>query len=271
MTTTIDVDDTARFAARLQAAAEGERYAPNGVVVVPLLPLRQALLAVKAHAAPPKSELLALQSVRILPGDQDCHVVATDRITAALAAVPVEDNTMSELDPIDLAVDDVVKILAVFKMPADKDQWAEAFVRLTPHDNELTITDAGGLFDGQELTVPAHRATDYPDVPALIGSLLTSARASGTLPAQDRALGADTIPKLALATKTYDAHAYIQPTSADPKATHLVLVGPRFIGIASPVTPPDLTEASSTERDWVSPDAWRAAWAAALPRKAATA
>src|SRR5699024_5533233 len=117
----------------------------------------------------------------------------------ALAAVPVEDITMEDLDPIDLAVDDVVKILAVFKMPADKDQWPNAFVRLTPHGQELTITDAGGLFDGQELTVPAHRATDFPDIPAMIGALLTSARATGTVPTQDRALAGDTLPKLALA------------------------------------------------------------------------
>src|SRR5690606_8006489 len=131
---------------------------------------------------------------------------ATDRFTAALAAVPVEELTMEELDPIDLAVDDVVKLLAVFKMPADKDQWGDAFVRLTPHDHELTITDAGGLFDGQELTVPAHSSSDYPDVPALIGSLLASARRLGVWPSSDRALAATALAKFVVATKTYEEH-----------------------------------------------------------------
>jgi len=238
----------------------------RGSLTVPLLPLRQALLAVKPHAA--SRDLPTINAVRILPGGEHAHVVATDRYTVALAAVPVDDITLEELDPIDLAVDDVVKLLAVFKMPADKDQWSDAAVRITPGDHEVTITDAGGLFDGQELTLPAHGAADFPDLPALIGGMLTTARDCIAWPTNDRALSATALAKLAVAAKTYDQHAFVQPTSTDPKAAHLVLVGPRFIAIAMPVTPPDLTEASDDDEDWVMPDAWRSAWARALPRKA---
>lgn len=232
-------------------------------VTMPLLPFRQALLAVKPHAAGTKG-LPEFQTVRILPGARHCHLVATDQYTVALAAVGTADLAMTELDPIDLHVDDVAKVLAVFKMPADKELWPGCTIRLETHDGEVSFIDAGGLFDGQELTVPMRTQSKYPDLPTLLARHLIKARALAYPPESDRGLPASAVVKLQAAVKTFDEPVWLQPTSADPKASFLALVGETFLALIHPATPPDVDD-DDPAADW-RPDRWRAAWAEHLPR-----
>lgn len=191
--------------------------------VVPLLELRQALLAVRVHADP-KSDTFAF--VRLLPGE-DLAVMATDRFSCALARVRVDDHVDGDADPVDLALDDVAKVLAVFKMPGDKAEWPDAVLRITRGRQDVTFSDAGGLFDGQSLTVTAH---DVDGIPDLRDFLATHLAAAPTDPDRDtlHGLGVQLAAKVATATKTYTEAAYAALHGVT-RPTWVVTVGPDFI------------------------------------------
>lgn len=191
--------------------------------VVPLLEFRQALLATRVHADP-KSDTFSF--VRLLPGD-DLAVMATDRFSAALARVRVDDHGDGDVSPVDLALDDVAKVLAVFRMPSDKAEWAEAALRVTREGHDVTFSDAGGLFDGQSLTVTAHDVDGIPDLRSFLAQHLGAAP---TEPDRDslHGLGIRLAQKVAVATKTYTEAAYAALHGASRPAW-VVTVGPDFI------------------------------------------
>lgn len=81
--------------------------------VVDTRDVRQALNAVLPHAAK-VAVIPELCHVRLLPGPQNLEVSATDRTTIGFAIVAILDLFDGELDPIDLHVDDVRKVLSVF-------------------------------------------------------------------------------------------------------------------------------------------------------------
>ena len=233
-------------------------------ITVPLLKLRQALMAVKPHAGGSK-DLPTFRTVRLIPGPDRLFVTATDRRTIALADVPVESCTMGVLDPIDLDPEHVVKILAVHKLTGDKDMWPEYTVRISRDEklHEVTITDTSGMLDGEALTVPtlAPDAT-YPETEALIGQAVRFAQKAQEGRAgliHDRGITEQAWVKIAAATKAYSETAWIQPHYG-ATGGHLILVGKRFAALAHPVTSRDDEELTD-----LTPANWRTRWASILP------
>jgi len=198
---------------------------------VPLLDLRTALLAVKPFADP-KDDDVAF--VRLDPLD-DLYVSATDKFAAALAVVPIEIRETDDADPITIAVGDVDKILAVFKMPSDKDQWGHAAVRLSPaHGDEVTIVDASGLFDGQSLTLPAY-SSEMADLRRVINGKLRGApyREGG-----DWALSQRAHQQFTTATKVYGQAGWVhlrQHGTRDPG--WVTTIGESFVAVATVIRP----------------------------------
>lgn len=188
--------------------------------MMPLMPFRAALAAVKPHAD---------DTVRFVPSDE-MHVVATDRISAVVARVEITEREDGECPVIEIRADDVPKLLAVFKPPKDKDARAEAMIRVRPvftvkppDDDALVATsqdgsaapvfmaevvfsDADGLFDGQSLSVPA-LTTDVPDVRSIIAGALSR---DPWLWEIEATLSHDFMGKLSAACKAYGAHAQLR-------------------------------------------------------------
>lgn len=223
--------------------------------VVPLFKLRQALLSVKVHA---DSGDDVLGVVRLLPGEH-LHVMATDRYTAAVAQVPITERLDDVADPIDLAVQDVDKVLAVFKMPTDKNQWEMASVHVDRHGQEVTFTDAGGLFEGQALTVQVWDSS-LPDLRPLIVARL---RSPLNIDGQDVGLGPRHAAKLVTAAKTYVYPAYLELRGHKAPA-FLVLVGPDFAAVAMPARPSIDPDRDPADADPDLPETWRAGWGRSL-------
>lgn len=218
---------------------------------VPLLDFRTALQSVKPFADP-KDDDVAF--VRLHPLD-DLYVSATDKYAAALAVVPIEIRETDDADPITIAVGDVDKILAVFKMPADKDMWGNAAVRISPaHGDEVTIVDASGLFDGQSLTLPAY-STEMTDLRRLVNGNL---RAAPYREGGDWALSQRAHQQFTTATKVYGQAGWVhlrQHGTRDPG--WVTTIGDQFIAVATAIRPErqDSTGArSAVER---ARDKWR--------------
>lgn len=220
---------------------------------VPLLALRQALLAVRAHADKPGEDLGV---VRLLPGARVLHVMATDRYSMALAKVPIESHADGELGQIDLTLDDVAKVLAVFKMPADKSMWPGASLRISRSGIEVTFADAGGLFDGQALTGTAYDVEKMPDVRPAIGSVMRSEILTPGERAQ-YALSAKAIVKLGVAAKTYAEPVWAALHRLRTSSTWVAICGSDFIAATTAVLG---RVASDTESRETPAEQWRRTW-----------
>lgn len=215
---------------------------------IPLFAFRQALLAIKPFADPKADDY---DIVRLHPADT-MHIYATDQFAAALAEVPITERDTDVADPIDIAVGDVEKVLAVFKMPTDKDQWGNAAVRISPaRSDEVTIVDASGLFEGQSLTLPAHQAT-VPDVRRMVNAWLRELeyREAGHWGASQRFLG-----QLNAASKTFGEPAYLHQREHRPTPWWVATIGDSFIAGAMPVKPDMYAETDTpmpvhTHRQW---------------------
>lgn len=219
---------------------------------LPLHPLRTALAAVKPFADPKQDDV---DVVRLHPGDV-MHVYATDGFAAALAAVPISERDTDLADPISFAVGDVEKILAVFKMPADRDRWGNAAVRVDPtQGDEVTITDASGLFDGNSLTLPAH-STGLPDVRRMANGWLRSPvyREGGDWGVSQRFLG-----QLNGAAKTYGHPPFLHQRDRVPAPWWVATIGSAFVAGAMPVSPEMFGETETPE-----PVMWRRKWSDGL-------
>lgn len=215
---------------------------------IPLFALRQALQAVKPFADAKDDEL---GYVRLHP-TTTLTVYATDRFAAALADVPITERDTDLAEPLDLAVGDVDKVLAVFKMPGDKDQWGNAAVQISPaRSDDVTIVDASGLFEGQSLTLPAHQAT-VPDVRRMVNAWLRELeyREAGHWGASQRFL-----MQLNAASKTFGEPAYLHQREHRPTPWWVATIGDSFIAGAMPVKPDMFGETDTplpvhTHRQW---------------------
>lgn len=128
---------------------------------------RAALISTVAHASNGKYYPF-LSRVRLDIGPVSINVLATDNQTVGWALVSVVSHIDPELEVIDIGVDDVEKILTVFKGRRTKGDEPEHTLCIETTEQEITITDASGLFDGEEsltvLRLPEEEK--FPDIPA---------------------------------------------------------------------------------------------------------
>ena len=129
--------------------------------------LRAALISTVAHASNGKFYPY-LSRVRLDVGPVNINVLATDNQTVAWAIVSVVSHIDPELEIIDIGIADVEKILTVFKGGRTKGDEPERTLCIETSEQEITITDASGLFAGEEsLTViRLPEEEKFPNIPA---------------------------------------------------------------------------------------------------------
>ncbi|QOH55227.1 hypothetical protein [Rhodococcus rhodochrous] len=228
--------------------------------------LRRACTAVAPHANP-KVEIL--DRVRFTIDPHNITLTATDGWTSGLAIVSVwesEDDIVPIPDDgviVDLAPEQIRKILSVFKAPADKGEEPEAILRIEVGDNYVKIADVSGLpgIDGQALELPRMDTyTGFPDVAHTISRIRCMPEAGMTTVH----MSPQVVSAFTSAAKTY-AHP-IQLTAHSESRTLSVVVGESFLGLLTPVKPTD--EDLARYLQWA--DAWdvRLPAADSLPRNA---
>jgi hypothetical protein len=227
-------------------------------VTVGTADLRQALKAVAPHAYAADSNSI-VHRVRCEIGPVNMTVTATNRVTAGHAIVSTvgtdSDENDGEQGVFDLSPTDAKAILALFrsgKGSKDDDEWGDT-LRLDVTDKHVIVTDTGGLFPGQSLSLLRFPVSkDFPDIPGLIGKALNKTRRK---PSEQLVVGGYFVKLFAAATTAYSARLVIEPTGAG--AVMVVHVGESFIGLLVPSRPDE-----DDERDLAD---WRRSWLARLP------
>lgn len=227
----------------------------TGYFTVGIADLSRGLRAVLPHVSTDET-FPTLCAMRLDRGPVNLTLAATDSRTAALALVDVvdwgDDPSDGTLGAFDLTVEDVKKILTLFKPP--KENPEEAVVRFDVDADSVTITDTSGLFPtGQSLRLPAlSPAGDFPDLYGLFGKTI-----------REPAVGAarlvtnhDFPRRFTEAGKAYGGAAIVlEPTGATTAI--VVRVREEFIGLWMPIR--------TTEDIDIELRQWSDAWMERLP------
>lgn len=216
--------------------------------------IRNALTSVAPHADP-DAKFPPLHRVHLAVDKVNLTVTATNRYTAAMSLVSVEDPDEQPEWSFDLSPTDVKEILALFRgAPFDDDEVGET-LELKVDEKHTTITDNSGLFDGKSLTLPRYPdESNFPEIQRLVAAAL--ARPAGT----SQRLVADG-KKVALfrsAARAYNQPLVLEPTGANTAL--LVSCGESFIGLVMPLR--------QDEENDLRHKAWRQAWEKRLPQVA---
>ncbi|WP_418345240.1 hypothetical protein [Rhodococcus pyridinivorans] len=217
--------------------------------------LRRACTAVVPHAHPKAEQL---RRVRVEIGEQNLTLTATDGWTSGLAIASVWETVDDPVGPdgelVDLAPDQVRKILSVFKAPADKNDEPEAMLQIETGDNYIKIADVSGLpgIDGQALELPRMETLDsFTDVAHTISRIRSLPH--GDLDTIN--LTPHVVSAFSAAAKVYGEP--IQITAHDESRSLSVVIGESFLGI--------LTPAHLSDEDRARREQWADSWDIRLP------
>lgn len=221
--------------------------------------LRRACTAVVPHAHPKAEQL---RRVRVEIDEQNLTLTATDGWTSGLAIASVWETVDDPAGPdgelVDLAPDQVRKILSVFKAPADKNDEPEAMLQIETGDNYIKIADVSGLpgIDGQALELPRMETLDsFPDVAHTISRIRSLPHGElDTVNLTPHVVAAFT------AAKAYGEP--IQITAHDESRSLSVVIGESFLGI--------LTPAQLSDEDRARREQWADSWDIRLPASDST-
>lgn len=238
------------------APGRGELMTPEVQLLVPTGDLLQALKAVTPFGL---ADIDSLDRVRLTAEDHVTYVQAADGYSAALALVstsalsrPVGHEGSVEFD---LTLDQARLIPAVFKLPKDKDEAMQAELRFDVTSEHVTVVDAGGMIDGQELILP--RAPTTAAAPRVLRLLATRIH-SAPAPHRDHppVLPAGHLSLLVAAARVYKSDVtleHIAPTKKGVRGTVLARVGESFLAQVVDVV---LADAVAAERgEWAQ--RWR--------------
>lgn len=219
---------------------------------------RRACTAVIKHAYP--KEHAVLNRVRMAIDKHNITLTASDGWTSGLAIASVWESE-NDLVPIpsegvlvDLAPDQIRKILAVFRAPKDKSEEPEAIIEIEVGDNYVKIADVSGLpgIDGQALELPRMDTVEsFPDVAHTISRIRHLPHA-----------GRDTIHLSPLVISAFSAaaNAYGEPISITGHAESRMLsvvVGESFLGALIPTM--------LSDEDKAKRELWDDSWEIRLP------
>lgn len=212
-------------------------------IEVGLSDLRAAVTAAAAHMAKPNAPGFddGLGVVRLQLTGHGLLVSATDRFTfaAALIEADVHDD---EADPIDLTPQSIKSLLTVF--PGPREALGESRVRIesrrdpgsadVPSEHPpstVTFTDAGGMFDGDSLTVTEYPSDGFPDVAVALRGLL--AQQGDDAPTLQ--VPADLLHRFQAAAKAFASPLVlraVRQADGGDRGVVLVAVGENFLGAA---------------------------------------
>ncbi len=228
--------------------------------------LRQALTSVGVHAST-DGELPDIARVRLTVGPDHVFVTATDRFTAALAHVSTWDHDGEPVEIVELLVDDVAKLLRIFKVHGkDEGDAPQYTLRIDIGDDEVTATDSSG-FDiiGRRFRMPRlETAVTLNAVPALFerahaGQIFLLDEATSMV------VSGKNLARFKVAAAVYDEPLGMETRAGKSKgsATVLIRCGESFLGLIVPRQLID--EEAARAREYAD------GWAARLPDLVAAA
>lgn len=191
---------------------------------------RGALISVLPHVSTDKDDVF-LTRVRVYVSPKHLVVAATDRFTAAMAWLPVDEST-GEVGCFDMTTTDVQQLLAVHRIPKE----GSYDLRLGHDGKHLRATDVSGLgFGGKSLRLEALSVDKtYPDVPNLISRVATSAdlAAGSVRDAQLNQVWGAGLARFTVAAKVFEEFLVVEAI-ARPRAV-LLSCGISFLGVLIP-------------------------------------
>lgn len=205
---------------------------------------RQALQAVVPHAHTKPEDWPELARVRCHIDRENLMTSATDRYTAALGLCSVwsEDSTASDVGMIDLSLEQIKKILAVFKLGGkassedDEPEWQLRIQLVASSDADsaslfVRFTDISGLIPGEQLEMPALPVDDQmPKLPETFArfaqtpaGVLDVFGITGTL-----------ISRFKVAAAVYNEPLLMTAMGSEGRSPMLVRCGDSFLGVVTP-------------------------------------
>lgn len=214
--------------------------------------MRSALLAALPHASgdvdSPHSRV-RVQMVRdaVVAEDDDAEqwvllVSACDGWTGGVSRVLVEVEQLAgfgdELLEVDLPLESVRDVLAVFKPPAGRDErqaWLSGDLRLAVSAAETTWEEAGPLIDGKQLTVPRlapmpEESTEYPDLPRVLVEYLGTSKPL----AKPSTVNPGLLARFVASAKAFGDYEVVLRHLDKPRG-YVVHVGTAFVGLLQTV------------------------------------
>lgn len=218
--------------------------------------LRSALKAVAPHADP-SPDFPPLHRVHLDIGKVNVTLSATNRYTAGVAIVSIEDPDDEPDLTLDLSPQDVKDVLSQFRGAPGKDEDDPGeLLRIEVDSKHVRFTDCSGLFDGKSLRLLRYPDEgNFPKVGKLIAGMLTRPVTGDPEQTRRLSVGGRYVKLFAAAAAAYDVPLNIEPTGAN--ASLVVSCGESFIGALMPV--------KQDEDSTAILDRWRAAWVDRLP------
>jgi hypothetical protein len=228
-------------------------------IVVGLADLRAALKAVVVHASNDPEDSLR-HRVRLTVGTENLTVSAISGSTAGLAIVSIEDNRDGELGALDLAPDEIKKLLGVH--PVNKKQPDRNVEIRTGLEGLVTVRDVSGLFGGDSFTFIGPGLHDrFPDLASTIGPLVhASARPHPAHGLDTLKLTLDVLRRFTASGSAYGWPLHFEDPSGTGRASLLVSCGESFLGLCARSQADSHADSEARQ--------WRDAWTGRLPRTA---
>lgn len=223
--------------------------------------LRQALTAVKEHACK-DADFPDIARVRLTIGSRHVFVTASDQSTCGLAVVSTWDHDGADTEIVELLVEDVDKLLRVFKTAGKdaSDEGPQYMLKLDIDDVEITITDVSGFgIVGHKLHIPRlETAVTLDAVPTMFRQAH-----SGQVVLLDETtrmlVSGKNLGRFKVAAATYADTLTLETRGGSTHRTALILVrcGESFLGLVVPRMPMEGEVERARE--------WAEGWTARLP------
>lgn len=224
--------------------------------------LRRALKSVAVHADP-NPDFPPLHRIRLAVDDVNVTLSATNRSTAALALVSIEDPSDGE-HSFDLSPKDVRDVLSQFvgraikqgyRPPEDDDDPGE-LLELVVDEKHVSVTDVSGLFPGKSLRLLRYPDdVNFPRIAKIVAGMLARPLWGPAMEAKRLSVGGKFVKLFNTASTAYAEPLILEPTGANGAV--IVSCGESFIGALMPVR---FDEAGTARLD-----DWRKNWVARLP------
>jgi hypothetical protein len=233
-------------------------------VLIPRGDTRSALAAALPHVGGDPDHVTSRVRLSFVAagGDPGVHLLvsAADGYSAAVSRVYLHEVVqLPALAVVDLPVQSVKDVLAVFKPPPGKDArqvWLAESFRLVVDDEDTTWEEAGQLLDGRSLTVPRlaplpDSETAYPDVPGVLVRTLASPLVEG----QAFAVSATLLARVVASAKAH-GEGRVDVAHHEPRRGRMFVwsAGPNLLGAVSPIRLDDDDRADERK----DRDAWAA-------------
>lgn len=239
-------------------------------LVVGTADLRQALTAVRPHASTDR-ETPDIARIRLTVDPQNLTITATDRFTCGLAIVSIWEMAWEadgETGLVELLLEDVAKLLTVFKAPAKDggEDGPQYTLRFEIGPDEITVTDCSG-FDivGRQLRLPRLETADALNLVPQIIDRIHGSQLVLLDGVKDMTVNGEYLVRFKVAASAYDRPLSLETRGEGRSKTPTILArcGESFLGLLMPRRL--LDEDVQRHREWAT------AWTVRLPQIVAAA